>query len=110
VDEQQRRRVRPRFEEIDAVPLAMAISEVDMIGPGGTKFGRATLPAGNHVAASCHRRTVIEAAVEVLLVHAAPIGRVKRRHHVQVSTSRWPFHFAAKCFKGLLYPRSASGL
>ena len=49
VDEQQRRRSVSRFQEIDPVALARAISQIDMFGKALAQLGGTLLPAGDHL-------------------------------------------------------------
>ena len=100
MDEQQRRRFFGRLEEIDPVALARAISEVEMAGMPRAHFGGTPVPAGDDVGASGHRDAVVEAEVELLLAHGAPVRRIERRRHRKISKSgrqRMRFHFAGKC-------------
>src|SRR4030088_837754 len=102
VDEPQRRAFFCWPEEVDTIALARAISEVEMIGIPATHLGRAPFPAGDDVGASSHGNAVVETAVTAFLAHAAPVRRVERRTHAQISyLGRSAFHFAGKCFTGL---------
>ena len=82
MDEQERRAAVGGFEKVDAITLARAIAEVQMAGMPRTHVGRTPLPAGNDVGAASHRDAIVEAEVAILLAHAAPVGRIKRRGHV----------------------------
>src|ERR1700687_1200524 len=62
-----------------------AISEVEMIGMPLAHVGGTPLPAGDDVGASGHGNAVVEAEVALLLAHTAPVGRVERRTHAQIS-------------------------
>jgi hypothetical protein len=67
VNKQNRRRFLGSLEKIDPVALARAVSEVEMIGIPRPHFRRTPFPARDHVAASGHGDTVVEAEVTVLL-------------------------------------------
>src|SRR5229473_5228018 len=85
MDEQKRRPAVGGFEEIDAVALARAVSEVEMIGVARPHFGGTPVPAGNHVGASSYGNAVVETAVAIFRGHGAPVGRIERRSHAQNS-------------------------
>jgi hypothetical protein len=85
VDEQERRRVRRGLEKIDAVTLARAVAEVEMVGKAVAQFCRPAVPAGDDVGAAPHGLAVVEAAVPCLLAHCPPVRRVKRRCHAKTS-------------------------
>src|SRR3954447_19489237 len=85
MDEQQRRRVVPRLEKIDAIALARSVSEIEMIRIASAQFRGTLLPAGNDVGASSHGKAIVEPEVKLLLAHCAPVRRLKRRGHAQFS-------------------------
>jgi hypothetical protein len=60
-----------------------------MAGMPRTHVGRASLPAGNDIGAASHGNAIVKAEITILLAHAAPVGRVKRRGHAEspVATS-----------------------
>src|SRR5580704_14416845 len=83
MDEHKCRPAVGGFKKVDAVAFARAISEVQMAGMPRTHVGRAPLPAGNDIGAASHRNAIVEAEITILLAHAAPVGRVKRRGHAK---------------------------
>src|SRR5258707_13701340 len=85
MDEHQRRAFFASLDEIDAIALARTVSEVEMVGISRTLLRRAPLPAGDDLGASGHCNAVVETFVTVFLAHPAPIGRVERRTHAQIS-------------------------
>src|SRR4029079_19231383 len=85
VDEEKRRPFFSRFEKVDTVALARAISEVEMIRILRTHLGRTPLPAGDDVGASGYRYAVVEAEVTLFLAHLAPVRRIGGRRHAQIS-------------------------
>jgi hypothetical protein len=81
MDEHKCRPAVGRFKKVDAVAFARTVSEVQMAGMPRTHVGRLLLPAGNDVGAASHRNAIVEAEIAILLAHAAPVRRVKRRRH-----------------------------
>src|SRR3984893_17807739 len=93
VYEQKRGAVVARLEKVDPVALARAVAQVEMIAIARPHLGRALVPAGDDVGAAGDRFAIVEAAVAVLLAHAAPVQRVERRAHAQISDSGSPGGF-----------------
>src|SRR4030081_3352820 len=85
VDEQERRTLFARFKKVDTIAFARTVSEVEMIGISFAHFSGAPLPAGNDVGAISDGHAVVEAAITLFLIHAAPVRRVERRSHAQIS-------------------------
>src|SRR6266851_2406818 len=85
VDEEKRRPFFPRFEKVDTIALAPAISEVEMAGMPRAHLQGKPFPAGDDVGASGHGNAVVEAEVTLLLAHIAPVRRIGRRRHAQIS-------------------------
>ncbi len=84
VDEKQGRRIVVHLEKIDAVALARAIAEIQMVGVALAQVGRTPLPARHDLAAAGHGLAIVETAVELGPAHFAPVRRVKRRRHAKL--------------------------
>lgn len=67
VNEKQRRRIRRRFQKVDAVALAGTVLKIEIRAMRGAHFRRKLLPAFDRIPAAGDRRTVVETAVERLL-------------------------------------------
>ena len=101
VNEQKGWPLVARLEKVDAVALAPAVSQVEMLGISLAHLGRAGLPIGDNVSASEYGLAIVETAVAIVLAHAAPVQRVERRRHVQISTGVCVCHSARKWSTGL---------
>src|SRR5260370_23887602 len=85
VDEHKRRPFFTRFEKVDTIALARAVSEVEMAGMSRTQLQGKPFPAGDDVGASSHGNAVVEAEITLFLAHIAPVRRIGRRSHAQIS-------------------------
>src|ERR1700730_7242746 len=73
------------FEEVDTVAFAWAITQVEMRGISPAHVRRKPVPASDDVGASGYRNAVVETEVPLLLAHLAPVQRVERRCHREIS-------------------------
>src|ERR1700739_2772028 len=98
MNEHQRRRVLGGLEEVDAIAFARAVSEVEMLGMPRALSTRSPVPASDDVATPHHSRAVVETVVTILLAHAAPVRRIERRTHSQISKSFASFPLLREMF------------
>src|ERR1700753_1297171 len=82
MDEPQRRRLVRRFQEGDAVALARAVPQIEMIGMSRPQLCRTPVPVRDDLGASGDGRAIVETAIERLLAQAATIRRLQRRGHI----------------------------
>ena len=98
MDEQQRRRILSRFQKVDPVALARAITEIEMGRIPPAHVARTLLPACDHLHASRNRDAVVKAEITIFLAQFAPVGCIEGRRHLNSPSSTAAFPLCRKMF------------